>query len=851
MSKNYQEIYPKEIIINFIKVTVKNFEEQYFLKYYSNDVISTALKIKPQKLMSFIYSNIYHCLKHGIEANNENFSLDKEIFKYINFCFKQIYFCTYEEYIQVFKRKIFQHYGEKTIHHFSYLRKSQLLKNLDCNFKLKIFDDESLSEIYNKNKKFYWLYISLLQEIEKIKEKNGNYTIEHLEIVLKNNGLNQQGWDFLNSQNEHYITRMGQILSWGIFCSNFQLKDAWLRNKKHKILFSRIHEKIFKKTDSSFSYLGKDVDSIYLLSQIKKLYLHIGKKCSKWNKPVTKFNMVSFYALKLLTRIHFQTMDIKTEISNFILNKKIDFSKKSVLEAILEEQKFFNNFLSDSFIPPIMESLVQIDEDRYYNENIYNFIEQNFNYKLIVNSLGELDNKPNFIDYTININYQDLKYIDYEAFVSLGKETKNNINLSEIKKHLDKNIFIEEKYKSINSQKYYTILFFQMLNKLFYSDESFSIKSHYNKICEDFFNNFQNRELIENNLNLKRIVTLDEINKINNENRVIQEQPLLFKDFFNYVPYSGDNYLKNVKEYFFKYYGNNNGWKNLLNVYKNNKSFSFISSFRINYLDEENVIKNFLNACFFNNIGNIKYLNFFNKYIFNYIDFYNFRKEDPEYYNFQIKNLCMLIDSIFKSLNILIEKQKNNIKIKNEDIMLSLFSESRKKYYLNYIQRNNSVKIKDLFTTDMRSISDYIFNGNHNRLLPKANLKKILENTKKWEEENLKEKLVYFDYKEEEYSYLTIDKKYTFQQIKNTTDILEEAEEMKHCIAQYNYHCSKNNYVAYSMTSKDGERATLGIVKKSNTYTFQQIYSYRNRQVSKNAKNSAKYLVEILNESLN
>lgn len=880
MTTDFKTMLPEIIVQKIIQKTISEFENKYLCINYNNEAVYTGLKLKPKILMKKIFSDVFYFLskfkdekeqydeeenfdsKEKIAVTLTEYEINKksleiyetqrsyfneieknifinylktiliniekiedqnrEIFNYINSCFKSLYSCTYEQYIKVLKKKIFLHYGEDTIHHYSYLKKSSITPAM---IKLKHFDNSSLKNIFENNNKFYWLYLSLINHIDQIKKDNEDYELIHLKKILQKHGLSNKGWVFLTNQNPHYITRMGQSITWSVFCANYGLKDAWLRNEKHRKLFNHIREISQSSDEGEF--------------ELKKLYCSLGKSCSSWKKPVTKFSMLSSYRLKIAVSYFSKITDFIHDVKESLKTQTIDYSNQEYIKNLRTFENYYGSCFLFSFYEEILSYLMHKKEKCLPSEIFFN---DDINWIFDSNSYPDLYlDRPNDI-FNIGMcheNFKELCPIIYEHL----KECPELIVISE-----DHFLFTYLKLKSqkiIHKKNIYSLLMIKILN-----DSKIFIENKYNELRERLINKFgKNFLLLANEVDMTRTLTIQEFNLINDDKRVINENKLLFNDFINFVPFSGDSYLRDVKLYLNSNGLNQSGWLHMLKEYKKHKKFSFNKIFNtsvsINYDNNIATKLSFVVEILNLNIPFV-YFKFINKYLYKYV-LYNYYYQNNYNENYD-RNIKVFFSAFFRSFISLVHQNSGKGKLKNEYIFSNIISCSRAKYYLEYIKRNNSANIKDMFERDMNTINDYIVIGCQNEILPQSGLKKLIEKANRWHEDDLMNILKKYEYIEEEIYCVSIDKEYTFIQIKNTEDIVREADEMKHCIRRYNQLCAENKYVAYHMTSTKGESATLGIKKISSGYVYDQLYSFKNRPVSKEARNAAKYLVELLNK---
>lgn len=881
MTIDFKTILPEIILQKIIQKTISEFENKYLCIDYNNEAVHTGLKLKPKMLMSKIFSNVFYFFKHFKEPENpyddyyeQQIGIDKEIteeniieineieineklleiykknefffnevekhiiikhlktvllnieeineknreiFNYINSCFKSLYSCNYEQYIKVLKKKIFLHYGEDTIHNYSYLKKSSI--NLG-KIKLRHFDNPSLKKIFENNNKFYWLYLSMINDIDQIKEDNENYDLIHLKKILEKHGLSDKGWDFLQNQNQHYITRMGQSIAWSVFCVNYGLKDAWLRNNKHKYLFNRMKNMYYK--------------SDIIDSDLKKIYLSLGKSCSKWNKPVTKFCMISSYRLKLLVRYISKNSGFAKITNQCLEDKEMNYHYSYYIDSLKSYDRYHDSFfLSQLFNEVLIYMQYHIKEIKRmpshfilkdYIETVYSF---------------NLENKDDFFDF--DICHENLRELDPIAYQYL-KKCPELLKISEgdfLFNYLE--LTCE---KTIQRKNIYSLVVLKIFRDLIYSNKDYSIFSKYtnsiNKIKEVFG---ESVFLLAHKDSMRRKVSIEELKLIDNDTRVINDNKLLFNDFINFIPFDGDNYLKNVKSYLSNKGMNHTSWTYMLKEYKKSKTFSFVKTITSGKNDDPHwKLKCAIDM--FNHYIPVKYFKFINQYFYPYVSHYH-----SKIYQMHWDKINIFCSAFYHSFLSLINTCSGKGKIKNDYFFSNIISSSRNKYYVNYIKHNNQVTIKDMFQRDMQIIVDYLIRGCEGKIVSQSSLKKILEKANKWHEENFIDNLKRYEYKEEDIHSLSIDQEYTFIQIKNTEEIAREAHEMKHCIANYNEYCASNRYVAYHMTSRKGESATLGIDKSGSSYFYNQLYSFRNRPVSKEARNAAKFLVKLLNKN--
>lgn len=875
MTTDFRTILPEIIVQKIIQKTISEFENKYLCINYNNEAVYTGLKLKPKMLMKKVFSDVFYFLskfkdekehyddeenfdsKEEIAVPLTEYEINKklleiyekqrsyfneieknifinylktilinikkiddqssEIFNYINSCFKSLYSCTYEQYIKILKKKIFLHYGEDTIHHYSYLKKSSIDIGM---IKLKHFDNPSLKKIFENNNKFYWLYLSMINDIDKIKNDKDNYEFIHLKYALMKHGLSNKGWRFLQMQNQHYITRMGQSITWSVFCVNYGLKDAWLRNNKHKYLFNRM----------KFMYSKSDI----IDSDLKRIYFSLGKSCSKWQKPVTKFCMISSYRLKLLISYIAKNSNFENFITQCLERKEIDYNKDYYYIACL---KNYDEYVESFFLAQIFGEVLKYMQ---YNIKVKHKMPLHLIFKEHIQTIHGFDLKEYHNYFDFEMCYENFKELDPVAYQHL-KKLPELVNIS-------KNDFLftylELKDESkIHRKNIYLLLILKLFRDLIYSNNNYSIYNKYiesiNKIKKTFGES--SFSLIHTN-SMKRKVCIEEFKAINNDIRVINDNNLLFNDFINLIPFNGDNYLKDVKLYLNNKGLTHNGWTHMLKEYKKCKSFSFIDVI-IPLKNSANDLRLKFAIDLFNHNIPFKYFKFINKYFYAYIS--NYHSDDYESIENNINVFC---SAFYHSFISLINGHPHKGRIKNDYIFSNIISASRGRYYLEYIKHNNAATLKDMFERDIHIIYDYVVEGCQNDILPKSGFKKLLEKANKWHEDNFTNNLVQYEYIEEEINSISIDQEYTFIQIKNTDYIAQEAHDMKHCIARYNERCARNEYVAYHMSSKKGESATLGIKKMDDGYIYEQLYSFRNRPVSKEARNAAKYLIELLNK---
>lgn len=170
--------------------------------------VSHGLKLKPSDLSKHIFSDVLYAInKDYNQVTIDDTDIDlgnhitesiiakdnilklvnkKEFYQYLSYCFTALTFTSYFKYIQVLKRKIFDFYGENTVHHYSYLKKSRI----EGSFDIKELDSIEAVTFFNEHKKLYWLAAPFRVFSPDHKGKN---SFEVLRNILKEHGLSVKG----------------------------------------------------------------------------------------------------------------------------------------------------------------------------------------------------------------------------------------------------------------------------------------------------------------------------------------------------------------------------------------------------------------------------------------------------------------------------------------------------------------------------------------------------------------------------------------------------------------------------------------------------------------------------------
>ncbi len=108
--------------------------------------------------------------------------------------------------------------------------------------------------------------------------------------------------------------------------------------------------------------------------------------------------------------------------------------------------------------------------------------------------------------------------------------------------------------------------------------------------------------------------------------------------------------------------------------------------------------------------------------------------------------------------------------------------------------------------------------------------------------------------------FLTIEawmEDFQFIELTSSTDLDEEGEQMKHCVAGYDYACSTGQSHIFSVRHKNGDRISTLEVQLSRVgkgrkkkYAIIQNRGYRNKNIGKTEHKAAKQFVEWINEYL-
>lgn len=796
------DVLGENLLEKIITKSIQNFENQFITNdfyIYDNEKVSVGLKTSPLILSKHIYTSFLSFLDTNfseIECDSNQLRNEillaikykddlkknisrKEIFKYLNYGFTKLKFCSYYQYVQTLKKKIFSFYGENTIHHYSYLKKSRL--PVQGNISCKAMDNNHAKEFLEKNRNLYWLSCSLIPELL----KDGNI-LEDLYLKLKTMGLTYKGWLFLNSQNEHYITRFGQDIKSGIFCANFKLKDAWLRNGRVKVL----------------------VDFIYSLEEnpnlIKKIYAYFGRICKSWRKPVSKFNFLNIDTIK----------------------KILFFSKKSLLDfqkSILENKK------------------IEIDS-KYFGDILKYAIKEKVEIKSTIVSVF-IDKCQGDNSVKLKIPFSELEKYAKQAEVVNLKDIKQE-TFSLLRNNVLKEFLIEESNNNNDSFYPSSRIESKILNDV---KNSSLVTSYIRDIFELIVNNIKNdfgktffNYIFENEL--VRDVYSYEIENINILNEIQKSDKIFFNDCIKLVPFSGLNYLSDVKLWFKEQGMSKSSWKRMVNYYSNcNKSIFSVFFDAIYSYSIENYMSQIYQNKKYNNYITVskEVIYFFNHSIhFNNINIYT------RYFYGLKDNQTILLNVLSEQLSLPTNLEKSS------EFILNIIPQSRRKQYLRIIERGNDrgyMTEQNMAERDFHNMKDYL-RGVDNKLNHKS-IKSILEASNTWHENNHYNNLSYKIFEASEIDDFIIDKKYYFKQLIDTNELRKESNEMNHCVATYNDKCANGNYIVYHMNNlENNEVATLGIKRNGILYYYDQMYAEYNNFVSKEEKNAAKYLILKLNE---
>lgn len=517
-----QKYIHEELAKAIIAESLISFNENYIMKEDNNfryEKVSTGLKLKPGNLSKHLFSDILYAINKDYDnvsgrENNHNLQKyireaiiakdeilkmvnKKEFYQYLNYCFTSLTFTSYFNYIQVLKRKIFDFYGERTIHHYSYLRKSKIEGDLNR----KELDSVEAVTFFNENKKLYWLAASFRVFSEENREKD---SLTVLRNILRENGLSKKGLNFLIKQSEHYITRFAQSLDVGIFCANFKLKDAWLRNYNLKKLLSFVKE--------------------------RRIYISLGYLCKNWKKPVSKFNYLNTKILKMLSScssIAFKK-EILSMVKNHVLLKNsdaLDLCKYYIDNSYSYHYNSFYILHKIAFCDVILDDVedkISLLGKKHQKDNIF-LTKESVYYNAFLEILNENNLKA------------DIDFFQYR-----------DITLKELKQKFSK--IITDALKKDEEEK-------------FKEERNNCI----NIIKENFGNNIF---IYIKELELDRDIFNDEFVDDDLFMRNYDENPYMIQEAIKIVPFSGDNYISKYKEFLRKKGVTKSAWKNIHHLYK-------------------------------------------------------------------------------------------------------------------------------------------------------------------------------------------------------------------------------------------------------------------------------------------
>lgn len=786
-----QKYLHEDLVKAIITQSLVSFNENYINiedNEFKYDNVSLGLKLKPVNLSKHLFSdilysinkdyndvyrnntdtNLYEYIKEAILVKDEILELvnHKDFYQYISYCFTSLTFTSYLKYLNVLKRKIFDFYGEITVHHYSYLKKSKIEGPLN----IKELDTVEAIKFFNENRKLYWLAASFRVFSEENKEKD---SLTVLRDILIKNGLSKKGWVFLINQSEHYITRFAQSLNVGIFCANFKLKDAWLRNRNLKEILSLV--------------VGR------------RLYVYLGCLCKNWGKPVSKFSYLNTEILKMLSIE--SCISFKQEVSSMTARSVLspnDDAFRICADYIRAPDSYcynpFRIFCKRGFYDVILtdvEKKIKSLGKKYQTNNIL-LTEDSAYYRVLTEILNENNLKAyiNFSEYS-NITLKKLKENFSTVIIDALKKHENKIFQNEINNCIN---MIREKFG----------------NNIFMYVKEFGIE-------RDIFSH----EFSDNDLFIKNY----------------DENPYMVQEAIVALPFSGNSYISEYRDFLRKNGVTKSAWKNIHHLYK--KEYTTICRL----LEIKNIVDDIEKVVhFFNNKIDVS-----NYYLYQYLLWqnYNFRfsceNKDIKQYN-----LNLLFIHLIRKM------QTPSLTLEKGDFLLNFIPENRKKMYERIVERGQGQGRGGILTPsklaerDFQSMIDYL-----SILENKVNYKSvngILEASIRWHEQSMYNNLPYKIFKEESVGHVIIDKKYEFKQLLNTDELRNESDVMHHCVAGYNIECAKNEYIVYHMSNiHNSEKATLGIKKDSEGYTFSQMYAEYNNFISEEEINAGKYIVNCLN----